>query len=450
MSIYTSQIKTHIIDPVYNAGNFRAEYRLEPDTVYLSNMRIVGLGAVGTGGTTPYSSLVGANGVIRQISLYDDNQLLDQLLEVPHFLSFKNLNNSNQDNMDLNQNLNKNELGNIWSGLNDVTGVGQQIFGSILANSRGVCDVAQPNAPANATATGWLDLKRVFPLLRNLTSIPTTFFKNLKVVVEYNTDPELYISNTQRAPYTTTEAQLIADEVVGDMGKQKLGGFQGVSYTSIEHDRVNIPRVGQGNNQPLVANTVDVATQSQTLHINGFNNKTVGRMLIQKAPTEPTSYLNGTQLFRYGKTGSKAFNKEALQVRVNGSSIIAGKGIVGANQRLGMLNDVWGNLSLTPFSNGEAYLSSDADNRNNFINDGNPSISNLDYYGININNKVEDLQIDFERQAIYLYTSSPVNAGNDNTATNISDNNQAINLNIFCEVYKQIVPSAGGYNVVYV
>jgi len=267
------------------------------------------------------------------------------------------------------------------------------------------------------------------------------------VIVEYNTDAELYVNNTLRTPFSTVESQLVVDEVVGDVGKGKLGGFKGVSYMSIEHDRVTVPKV-------IPTAVQQILVQSQTLKINGFNNKTIGRMLIQKAPTEPTSYKNGTQLFHFGKTASKCSNKEKLQIRVNGSSLIAGKGITGDNQRLAMLNDVWGNMSICPFEAGTAFMAGDdstTDVRQLHIVTGNPSISNADYYGLNINNKVEDLQIDYERQGIYLYTTeSPTVPATDVIATGLSDNNQALNLNIFCEVMKQIIPTANGYNVIYV
>ena len=374
MSIYTSQIKTHIIDPVYNQSNFRAEYRLEPDTVYLSNFRLINVGATSTGGTAQYGDAVGSQGVIKQISLYDENQLLDQLLESSHYIQFKNLNNTNQDNKNLNMNLSNNFIGNTFTNRNNLaTQLGEKINTYDVPQRRGTINTTQ-----TTTNSGWLNLKELFPLLKSMVSVPTTAFKQLKVVVEYHTDPEFYAGNTQRTPYNTLEAQLVVDEVVGEDGKGKLGGFKGVSFTSIEHDRVVVPKV-------VPTATEIVKVQSQTLHINGFNNKTIGRMLIQK-------------------------------VRVNGSSIIAGKGITGENQRLGMLNDVWGNLSVCPFMTGSGYLETDILNRSALIIDGNNSISNADYYGLNINNKVDDLQIDYERQGIYLYTTDPTNAGNDATA----------------------------------
>ena len=355
MSIYTSAIKTHIIDPVYNRSNYRAEYRLESDTVFLSNFRLVGIGATSTGATANYSDITGAQGVIQQISLYDDNQLLDQLLQSQLWLSFKNYNNKNQVNMDLKQNLHKNMMGNQWGGKNvGVGAVGAKI--SQFDVKRGTMNVDPPNFGTDATDVGWLDLKQLFPLLSNMTAIPTTVFKGLKVVVQYETDPEMFCNNTTNAPFSTTEAQLIADEVVGDIGKSKLGKFNGVSYVSIEHDRVRIPKisVSAGN----LDNVNPVIQQTQTVHINGFNNKTVGRCLIVKSPTEATSYKTGAQLNHYGKTGSKCSNKEILQIRVNGSSVLSGKGITGSNQRLAMLNDVWGTCSTIPFANGEGYLAS--------------------------------------------------------------------------------------------
>ena len=445
MSIYNSQIKTHIIDPVYNSGNFRAEYRLPPSTVFLSNLRMVGLGATSTGGSTIYNKALGSQGVIKQITLMDDNQVLDQLLEAPYWMTFKNLNRKNQDNMDLEQNLKKNTLGNSWNGGNVANGLGQKIDEYSVAGC--LCDINAPNALTNPTDTSFLNLSEVFPLLSNLKSLPTTVFKNLKVIIEYNTDPDFFVRDNSKVPFTTTEAQLIADEVVGEIGKGKLGNFSGVSYTSIEHDRVTIPAIKVADGLTATSPTL---TKNQTVHINGFNNKSVGRMLIVKSPTVDATFKTGNVNFRYGKTGSKCCNKEVLQVRVNGSSKIAGKGITGANQRLGMVGDVWGKLSIAPFHNGESYLEEDGVDRANLVNDGQRTISEVDYYGININSKVEDLQVDFQRQGVYLYVSNASVVATDNIATDACSNNQTLNFNLFCEVYKQIIPNDGGYNVVYV
>ncbi len=449
MSIYNSQVKTHIIDPVYNRSNFRAEYRLEPNTIFLSNMRLIGLGAIGTGGDGSYNGLVGSLGVIKQISLYDDNQLLDQLLQAPTFLGFKKYNTPNEVNMDLNADLIKNRSGNIINGNNaGANQVGRKVSEFLRPNHNGELGQVE-----NLTSKGYLPLKDVFPLLRNLVSMDTSVFKNLKVIVEYNEDVDEYAKETNNTPYNTIEAQLVADEIVGDVGKSKLGGFKGVSYQSIEHDRVVIPKMvidsdyGDGSVAPLDGK------QQQTLHINGFNNKTLGRMLIVKNPTLLANYKTGNNNLRQGKLMSVANNKEELQCRVNGSSILTGSGLSNINQRLGMLHDVWGKCSSYPFCNGTAYTMINATNRNTQILGGHNDIGVLDYYGLNINDKIEDLQIDFSRTAVYIYSQNPVNHPArklvDDALSNGSVYNQAINLNIYAEVYKTITPQGGGYVVQY-
>ena len=44
MSIYSSEITTRLIDPVFDKSNFRSEYRLMNDTVYLASLRLLNVG----------------------------------------------------------------------------------------------------------------------------------------------------------------------------------------------------------------------------------------------------------------------------------------------------------------------------------------------------------------------------------------------------------------------
>ena len=454
MSIYNSSVKTHIIDPVYSRNNFRAEYRLEPETIYLTNWRLLNVGAIGTTGNKAYNGLVGALGVIKHISLYDDNQLLDQVLEAPMWLGFKAVNNKNQDSMDLENNLRKNRIGNCLSGRDtgadmeglklDEWNVNNAVTGKLDGTLRG--------------DRGYLRLKEVFPLLNNMDgAIPTTMFKNLKVVVEYSQDIDEFMGTTDDTGTQTTEPILIVDEVVGEKGVQKFGNFKGVSYTSIEHDRVNVPALvvdlGAGAGGDF-SNTNPSPLKQTTLHINGFNNKTVGRCLMVKTPTLLSSYKTGNGNHRVGKLGSYAFVGEAVQVRVNGSSIFSGRGLTNPAQRQALVNDVWGVSSFEPFSHLVGYSEADAANRSGKYHGGNNDMGNLDYWGWSVNNKVQDFQIDYDRRANYIFTGgAPPDAANkaandaDSTASRF---NQAIEINLFCEVYKSIVVSGNSYQVVYV
>ena len=163
MSIYNSSVKTHIIDPVYSRNNFRAEYRLESNTVYLTNWRLLNIGVVGTTGGKSYNGLVGALGVIKNIALYDDNQLLDQVLEAPTWLGFKAVNNKNQQSMDLESNLRKNRTGNCLSGKD----AGANMIG-IKLDEWEVNAATTGTIAANNGHRGYLRLKETFPLLNNM------------------------------------------------------------------------------------------------------------------------------------------------------------------------------------------------------------------------------------------------------------------------------------------
>ena len=54
---------TRIIDPVFDRAGFRAEFRLPPGNVYMSNMRLLNIGITSSLDDS-YNNLVGALSVI--------------------------------------------------------------------------------------------------------------------------------------------------------------------------------------------------------------------------------------------------------------------------------------------------------------------------------------------------------------------------------------------------
>jgi RNase P/RNase MRP subunit POP5 len=441
MSVYNQSIsKTHIIDPVYNRANFRAEYRLEPETIYFSNLRLIGLGVEGTTGGKRYNALCGAYGIIKQIILMDDNEVLDQLHEANRFLSFKMFNNENQKSMDVNNSIAKNASGNAFLGLEDgANSAGSKITTwEVRPSTTGVIGGARGESRA------WLDLKKALPLLSSLSALDTRQFKNLKVIVEYSSDLDDFMREADDTNTATYEAQLIADEII-DVNERKAQAWPGsVAYTSIEHDVVSVPAV-----TPTDADNTPV--QTQRFKVNGFLNKSVGRVLIQKAPLLLGTYKTGNDNHNVGKWASSSFFGEKLNLRVNGVTKLAGQGITDEASRLAVMHDAWGRCSAYPFSSSLAYEEADGTDRDVFIKTGNNDIGVLDYYGMFINDEVLDLQVDFERKGCYVYSSNPKDDAADAAATAAAVENAATDLHIFCEVYKTIQSqSDGSYLVSYV
>ena len=116
MSFYTPGLKSHVVDAVHDSTNFRTEFRLKPNTVYLTNFRIANLGAK-LATADIYNPLAGYASLIKSIHIYDGNQLLDQLLEFPLWAGFTSYNQSNKANVDMRRMLMADSTGFVFEGL---------------------------------------------------------------------------------------------------------------------------------------------------------------------------------------------------------------------------------------------------------------------------------------------------------------------------------------------
>ena len=413
MTFYNRNLKTHLIDPVNNLTNSRTEWRLPTDTVLLSNFRIANLGAV-LGAQSSYNLLCGVNSLIQSIHLYDGNQLLDQILSFPQWAGFSAFNKSNSVNTDLSKILTLNDNGYVYSGEDYPANDGSAGAGDI-AKIKHHYTAKKGDTTKATSAKGWLSLKSILPILDASLYLPTTVYKDLRLVIEYNNN--IAQTNFQATASSTLEPLLIVDEIVDpEKQAQITSEYKGVSYLAIEHDRLYIPSMVQGDN----------AVQKISQSIGGFNNKTVNRLLIVKSSTNGTAITNDT----LKGLGSNSVYNEGIQVRVDGSNIFPGDGITRPNQRLSLLNDVWGSCNSFNGCN-EIYLS----NAVNCIGQIG-IIGNLDYFGCHImKSPVNDIQIDFTRE---------------NVATMSFRYNQQLILNCYAEVQKSITVTKGSYGVKYV
>ena len=396
MSVYGNAIKTHVIDPVYHRNNFRSEFRIESNAIYYPNLRLINLGVSSTAGTEEYLNGVGAYGIIKNISIQDNNQVLSQITDVGKWMNFTNYNKANSSNMDMRSNLGKSNVANVYEGKDaGATMVGAKVDAFSVRNS------ALGNTGTNAknNSRGWLDLKEVLPVLKNMQSVNTNLFSNLKIVVEYQVDPNEYLKNTNAGAPTTYEPSLIIDEVIGENEKNALSSIAPINYTDIEQDRAVVA--------PVVCSTTDdtvkTFNQRTTFHLSGFNNKTV----------------------------------------------LAGEGIDRAEQRMAMLTDTWGLCSSYPFSSSLCNAQGATDRKLRVLN-GESDYSVLDYYGLFLNRPIGDLQMDFTRQGYYAKLTGQ-NQAERNASSALVNNNRGFNLNVYAEVYKSIVPNGkGGYSINYV
>lgn len=435
MSFYTSGLKTHIIDPVHDSKNYQTEWRFKSDTAYLANLRLMNVG-VTVGGILAdktYNNLVGAASVIQSIHLYDGNQLLDQILEFPTWAGFSAYNQSNQTNEDMNQVLAKNKMGFVYGG--------SATFGDqkpkLLTAYEGIS--FPTNALETLTQKAWISLKAILPMLDNSVYLPTKVFKNLRLVIQYNTNKRQVIADNtagtgDEPSFSTCEPILVADEITDPQKQASINSqYNGVNFLSIEHDRVYVPAIGHDETKP------------ETFVPGGFDNKTINRLLIVNTPTDvagkPSAYW-------YNSLGSVAQYNQSIQVRVNGQNIFPKNGITRPNERLALLSDTWGTCNAHIGSNTVNYSNVDATGNTNGPTMDLNMVGTLDYFGCRIGQNILELQIDYTRTC---KITDPGTGANGLPNDTVDDNRtlQQLYLNLFAEANKSIKVGGGRYSVLY-
>ena len=429
MSLYTNNnVVTHILDPVYNRSLQRSIFDLPNNAKLLSNMRIGGFGAYANTAST-YLGGLGALAVIDSIQLItQDGTVIDQIQNFQLYQSFKQYNQDNQRQKDRAPNLSKSQQATAYGGIVDANEEGAQIFNyNINGGSRAV------GASEALTNTGWLSLSDCLNILSVMPVVNTAILKDMRLIINYDSQLVDYITDTANVPFNTTQPFLIVDELITN----KEMPLSTVEFYSVEHDSLSVP---------AIVPTATEVTKKQLINrsLNGFRNKSIQRFLIAKTPQLLSSYQTAGVNMRYGKVASVSCNKETLQISVNGSNLFTGDGLTKENQRLAMLHDSFGVCSTYPFLNGSAYVEADAKNRSSHIDIGNDVISQMDFYGCVIQSEISDLKINWSREGVFVEDAGSA----DITAT--ASVNQSLVLNCFAQVKKALVPTSdGGFLVQY-
>ena len=427
MAFYNNSIHTHEIDPNYYQVNSKAEFKLPSNTTLLPNMRLGNLGVTASDNVASYNVFCGTDALIQSIGLYDGNQLLDQCLSANIWACFKNYNRDNNVNASKYRSLNG-------------SGRGFKVQGQYISatDTYPIMEtfIAQPtvNTTESTTKLGYLTLQQLLPFLEKSLYVPTTVYKNLKLVIKFETDQVNILTHTNKAPQTVRPV-LFCNELLGDVVKN-LGPYKGVQWDAVEHDLVVLPAItGLGDDY-----NEETEDQSITFNPHGFKNKTLKRLLMVNTPTSILVYADQADITlnrNGGKLASRSQYKQQVQFVVNGRALIVGNGITGHNERLGYLHDTFGKCSSYPGCNQIGTYGV------HFINDI-EYVACQDYLGVAINEFIGDLQIEYKRTGIY--------SGADTRAINaISYYNESLNIHLFGEVAKAVVMNNdGSYRVLYV
>jgi len=429
MSFYNQSIATQIIDPVFNSSKYRTEFRIVKDGLYLSNMRIHNLGltttTLGTAEEVAYNYLTGNGSAIENIYLYDGKQILDQVLHYGDRSAFTQYNKTNQANQDIYKFSARTGLGYVLNREPQLqaqpeTNQNKALITEFYPNSPKEIDTTQ-----ETSALGFLNLREVFPMLKSVEFLHTAIFKNLRVVIEYKQSSNaLAYDGTYSTSFAgTSQPILVVDQVMNESVAQKvLSEFKPIVWSAQEVEQVFVPASATAGQQQI------------KFRLNGFSNKTVSSLLIQKKGTTNISNL-------YKTFASESVVDEVIQILVDGSNVLPQNGVDRPMWRLSLLSDSFGNCnSHTSSSSLTTYLPANviANTVKNTatVANWNDRAGRVDYLGCIINKPINYLDVVFSRT---------IDLGSN------ARYRQALYLNVFGNVVKQIVPAGkNGYTVGYV
>lgn len=411
-----SNHKTVYVNPSYYSSNFKAEFKIDANNecIKSNSMRLLNLGAtLSQPGGQFYNSLTGGIN-IQSITLYNDEQVITQLLDVPQWLAFKNTLAPNATNLSVGSQMKSNYLGYEVRKRTP----NQANF---INPSQPVRDITQVEATTSKTS---ISLHELLPLLAQPTFqyLCTAVFKNLKLVIEFS-DFRKFISNIgagAQTPNNSTQPMLVYEKVEGNVAlKQSIASqYLGKNFVwdEIESDSANVNAIVPAGN----AGDVGPAESSEQ-EFKGLHGKLINRILMVKSTSAPESADN-----RAGRgMGSVCLFKESVQVTVNSVPLFDG-GIANSGEKLSEVAQTWGNTNVLMNPALRKDFASMA-----------PALEDvwreMDYFGCVIGDKVDSLRIRHNRHGV----------------VNSVFLNQGFIMRVYAEVRKQMMIGAKGDVVVF-
>jgi len=470
MADYSTSIRTQYVEPRIYQPNKQVEFRFNKNTLYSSNLKITNFGLTASvdrdynSNIIRYNNAVGVLGLIRHIRLMDGSRELTSQRHAYNYLAFKNINANNEQVTDLHD-------------------MNHKSSASWLYTHRGICvppnesqniDIRVNPLPHNFSVIktladttdadlGTIDLRLVLPLLNVLPALDTKIFPNLRLVIEYEDDARKLVDNVGEKAlggaitFTTTRPLIIADEVIGDSKSAMLRSASTGSFlwNEIQNDMFQIPDMTATAN---AGGDDDLHPQEVSAIVNGFDNKYLSRVLICKNATDlSTLHFPGNQeKLIYGRGYASSFSgfKESLQVRSSGANLFTGDGIANTGWQQMLLSETWGVVTIAPFGGVGGVGSNTIGEPTNLHNvngapiplsfntsdaatDLSPVVGQYSYYGFSVEDMVKQLQFTYNRTAVKDTTPGP------------KYTSQAMDINVYGEVRKQLVLGKGGYEVKY-
>ena len=173
MSYYSdNNVKTEYIEATSFIENSRVIYELRGHRLaYLPHLRLVDVAVTRSARDTTLNRLGGIYSIIKNARLVDGSTELSAMREANRFLAFKNQNIDNSKALGI-----KNAV--------EGTVLGFEYGGELRTlQHNGYTPRAGVKATKATSDSYTIDLREVFPILKNMSHLPSTLFKNLRIEI---------------------------------------------------------------------------------------------------------------------------------------------------------------------------------------------------------------------------------------------------------------------------
>lgn len=366
---------TSILQPIF-FSNSRVEFRLDGSNKVLSaNLRLSNFGSVpvpGAGDPDPlYYIGSGVYGLIKQITLYSNGVIIDEVKDANRWLSISALVNSTANAWDTTQKL-------LCNGLN---------LQHQEALSSAQLLTLRPQTPKYV---GMIYLNNIFPMLKAVNGWLIDF-KDLRVVIEYNTDVASVFQALGNGPvrpasFTPTQPVMLYDELLDDelLAEKLATKTMTWEYAAIQREAINIAA--------SVADTAD----STVVRLRSMDGHLVDKVLLQVVGAGVIHPLLG-----YGYSANAFGNGDSINLVLNSQRLLPQNGLNTPARKSAALFDSLPDGNMQIFTMSNDILSTTGDVGTNVFDAASTKLllNTLAFTSVDIKTVVNQLDIEYTRKA---------------------------------------------------
>lgn len=283
-------VQSVIVDPTFHS-NKRTEFKLyNKGRVFQPDLRLVDFGvsaATNNQGPTAFSLSGGILSIIKHISLYFDDILVDQVKDASQYLSIQNLAQPSY---------------TVFRDSNN-----KLVRSNLILNREEVDDATLELDEPSTALIGRLRLADVFPLLTIMNSVdakgnlmsPLVDINEIRVSIEYETTISKIFSAPLPTGFTVSQPAIIYTEIFGSSATMAPN----LRFDAVEGERF----------------ILSATNNKQSVRLRAFDQKILTSLLFQNLPNNQT---DDNLCLQY----SSSLPNEKVNLMVNGQSFLAFQG----------------------------------------------------------------------------------------------------------------------------